>query len=152
MSQSFTIYMDNCCLNRPFDDQGEDRVRLEAEAVTIILRHIRSGEWIWVGSDTLLIESEDGADEERKMQVGALRMFQHRRVLFDGSDIRRAAEIHALGFGVFDSYHVAAAEKGRCDVLLTTDDRFLAKAAKNRHQLRVSVRNPVGWLNEVMGR
>ncbi|MGQ0592841.1 MAG: PIN domain-containing protein, partial [Gammaproteobacteria bacterium] len=25
------IYLDACCLNRPFDDQQQDRVRLEAE-------------------------------------------------------------------------------------------------------------------------
>lgn len=27
------IYLDNCCLNRPFDDQSNLRVRLESEAV-----------------------------------------------------------------------------------------------------------------------
>lgn len=27
------IYPDNCCLNRPFDDQSNLRVRLESEAV-----------------------------------------------------------------------------------------------------------------------
>jgi len=26
------IYLDNCCYNRPFDDQSQLRVRLEAEA------------------------------------------------------------------------------------------------------------------------
>jgi hypothetical protein len=27
------IYLDNCCLNRPFDDLSQDRVYLEAEAI-----------------------------------------------------------------------------------------------------------------------
>ena len=31
------IYLDTCCLNRPFDDQTQDRIRLEAEAVILIL-------------------------------------------------------------------------------------------------------------------
>ena len=26
------IYLDNCCFNRPFDDQNQLKVRLEAEA------------------------------------------------------------------------------------------------------------------------
>ena len=30
------IYLDNCCLNRPFDDQSKMRIRLEAEAVLFI--------------------------------------------------------------------------------------------------------------------
>jgi len=26
------IYLDNCCFNRPFDDQSQIRIRLESEA------------------------------------------------------------------------------------------------------------------------
>jgi hypothetical protein len=33
----FLIYLDVCCLNRPFDDQTQERIRLEAEAVLHIL-------------------------------------------------------------------------------------------------------------------
>jgi hypothetical protein len=38
------IYLDVSCLNRPFDDQGQARVRLEAEAVTVILAKCDLGE------------------------------------------------------------------------------------------------------------
>jgi hypothetical protein len=51
-----TIYFDACCLNRPFDDQSQDRIRLEAEAVLLILSHIQAGEWQWIGSDVLNLE------------------------------------------------------------------------------------------------
>jgi hypothetical protein len=34
------IYLDTCCLNRPFDDQRQARIRLESEAVTLILEKI----------------------------------------------------------------------------------------------------------------
>lgn len=34
------IYLDVCCLNRPFDDQTQDRIHLEAEAVLTILKYI----------------------------------------------------------------------------------------------------------------
>ncbi len=37
------IYLDNCCFNRPFDDQGQTRVRLEAEAKLCIQENIREG-------------------------------------------------------------------------------------------------------------
>ena len=47
------IYLDVCCLNRPFDNQDLDLVRLESEAVRLILKHIRTGELIWVGSSVL---------------------------------------------------------------------------------------------------
>ncbi len=31
------IYLDVCCFNRPFDDQTQEKIHLEAEAVFIIL-------------------------------------------------------------------------------------------------------------------
>ena len=34
MKRGKRIYLDVCCLNRPFDDQSQDRVRLDAEAET----------------------------------------------------------------------------------------------------------------------
>jgi hypothetical protein len=39
------IYVDVCCLNRPFDNQTQDRIRLEAEAVILILKRFEVGEW-----------------------------------------------------------------------------------------------------------
>jgi len=35
--RSIRVYMDVCCLNRPFDDQSEDRIKMESEAVLMIL-------------------------------------------------------------------------------------------------------------------
>lgn len=31
------IYLDACCLNRLFDDQTQDRIRLESEVVVLII-------------------------------------------------------------------------------------------------------------------
>jgi hypothetical protein len=35
------VYLDNCCFNRPFDDQRHLRIRLEAEAKLSIQEAIR---------------------------------------------------------------------------------------------------------------
>ena len=48
MSRMRRVYLDVCCLNRPFDTQEQDRLRLEAEAVLLILKHCEAGEWQWV--------------------------------------------------------------------------------------------------------
>jgi hypothetical protein len=37
------LYMDNCCFNRPFDDQSQLRIRLESEAKLKIQEEIRAG-------------------------------------------------------------------------------------------------------------
>jgi hypothetical protein len=50
------IYLDVCCLNRPYDDQTQDRIRLEAEAVLLILRRFRTQDWKWVTSEAVEFE------------------------------------------------------------------------------------------------
>ena len=44
------IYLDVCCLNRSFDDQRQDRIRLEAEAVLLILGRCETSVWQWLSS------------------------------------------------------------------------------------------------------
>lgn len=42
---SMRIYLDNCCLNRPYDDLRDDAVRMEAEAVIAIIDRCEKGVW-----------------------------------------------------------------------------------------------------------
>ena len=37
------LYLDNCCFNRPFDDQSQLTVRLETEAKLFIQEEIKKG-------------------------------------------------------------------------------------------------------------
>jgi len=46
--------------------------------------------------------------------------------------------------------HLACAENVFAEVFLTTDDKFLNNAKRNRNKLSVRVENPVIWLMEVM--
>jgi hypothetical protein len=38
------IYLDNCCLQRPLDDQTHPRIRVETEAVFAVLAAVVSGD------------------------------------------------------------------------------------------------------------
>jgi hypothetical protein len=60
-----TVYLDACCLNRPFDDQTQDRIRLESEAVLLIIGHVHRGDWRWTGSEVLSFEVKRNPDAER---------------------------------------------------------------------------------------
>ena len=53
------VYLDNCCYNRPFDEQAQLRVRLETEAKLEVQRQMRSGELEYVWSDMLVTEVQD---------------------------------------------------------------------------------------------
>ena len=37
------LYLDVCCLNRPFNDRTQERIHLEAEATLIVLSRIEQG-------------------------------------------------------------------------------------------------------------
>lgn len=43
------VYLDVCCLNRPFDDQTQDRIRIESESILTILSYCLSEKWQMVG-------------------------------------------------------------------------------------------------------
>jgi hypothetical protein len=63
------IYLDVCCLNRPFDDQTQEKIHLEAEAVLIILSNISSDRWELVGSDVIDFEISKIPNKERRKKV-----------------------------------------------------------------------------------
>lgn len=63
------IYLDNCCFNRPFDDQSQLRIKLESEAKLKIQEDIREGIHLLVWSYILDYENSKNPFEERKKQI-----------------------------------------------------------------------------------
>jgi len=144
------IYLDVCCLNRPFDDQTQERIRLESEAILSILSGCESGKWYLVVSEVIDYEITVTPDPERKEKVGAFTNLAHERIDVDEGVKKRANYLVSIGFKSFDALHLACAESVVAEVLLTTDDKFLSKAKKRKNSLRVRVENPVIWLLEVI--
>lgn len=145
------IYLDTCCLNRPFDDQRQPRIRLEAEAVTLILEKARQREWIWVGSEVLAYEIQQTANTERKERLLLLSGEANQIVEFSKKIMERAEALSSMGFGEYDALHLASAESAKVDVFLTTDDSLLTIANRNKKRLlSFIVSNPVKWLEEVL--
>ena len=143
------IYLDACCLNRPFDDQTQARIRLEAEAVLLILAQFKTGGWEWIGSEALDWEIGKIPDPERLRRVSLLIAHAHCSMPVGPSEVARAQEIEAWGIAAYDALHLACAESAGADVLLTTDDRLMRRSAARAAELRVRVANPLTWLREV---
>ena len=143
------IYLDACCLNRPFDDQTQARIRLEAEAVLMILTQCETGDWEWIGSEALDWEIGQTPDPERLRRVRSLVAHAHRSVPVGPSEVARAQEMETWGIAAYDALHLACAESGGADVLLTTDGKLLRRSAARTSWLHVRVENPLTWLGEV---
>ncbi len=142
------VYLDVSCLNRPFDDQRQPRIRLEAEAVAVILEEFESGDWRHISSEMVDIEVEATQNEERYRRVIALLPDENDSIPLSEGVFLRATTLEELGFKAADATHIAAAEAGAANVLLTCDDRMLNRARRLKGQLRVRVENPVNWLQE----
>ncbi len=63
------VYLDVSCLNRPFDDQTQTRIRLEAEATTMILAQCENKIWEHVSSEMAKIEINAMPDQDRRARV-----------------------------------------------------------------------------------
>ncbi|MCT7957631.1 hypothetical protein [Laspinema palackyanum] len=62
----------------------------------------------------------------------------------------RSQQLEGLGFGLFDSFHLACAIATGADIFLSTDDRLLKTARRYESQLKVTISNPVIWLIQVL--
>lgn len=144
------VYLDVCCLNRPFDDQAQDRIHLESEAVVLILKHVRSGRWEWISSEAIDFEVRQTPDVERRRRVETLIRYADRSSIIETSVVKRASELKAIGFGAYDALHLACAEHDNADVFLTTDDKILQLANKCTSQLKIKVENPLTWFKGVI--
>ena len=72
MSKQYKIYLDACCLNRPFDDQNQPRIYLETQAVMTILSQCQSETWKLINSSALIAELNQIPDLERLENVKKL--------------------------------------------------------------------------------
>ena len=121
------IYLDNCCFNRPFDDQGELRIRLETGAKLDVQRRIAIGDFELVWSYVLDLENAANPFDERREVVAAWKT----EAIFDVEETTYVLELarKVQGYGVKskDSLHIACAISANCEVFLSTDDVILRK-------------------------
>ena len=142
------IYMDVCCWNRPFDDQTQTRVHLEAEAVLAVVSEIERGDCRLLHSEVVDLEIANTPALELRQRLQALIPRPHRYVRCEQKVLARALELERRRFAGIDALHLACAESAVADVFLTTDDRLLRLAVRYADFLRVRVANPLAWMQD----
>lgn len=141
------IYLDCCCINRPFDDLSQPRVQREAVAVAAILRGIEDAIDELAYSQVLLAELQ--ASPNPLARVASKRLIEaHGHLLVHTPrTVARTAELMVLAeMTPADAAHVAFSEIAGVDCFLTVDDRLLRKCRRFGSDLRVLVENPLVWL------
>lgn len=143
------IYLDLCCLKRPFDDQSQARIRLESEAVLGLLA-AESPEIGFVRSAALVLENAQNPVIRRAARV---RQWLESAPIWTPDPAMaesRTRELMALGLRSFDALHVASAELAHVDALASCDDRCIAACRRAGAQITTRVVNVVELAREVL--
>ena len=143
------LYLDNCCYTRPFDDQTQDRIHIESEAILAILKACENGIIKILSSPIVRIEIDKYSNEYKREKVLALYSLANPDIPFTEEIKKRAEELRAKSnIRLMDSLHVATAEAGEVDAMLTTDDKLIKACSKLN--LSVKVINPIVFLLDMV--
>jgi hypothetical protein len=140
------IYLDNCCFNRPFDDQGQIRIKIETEAKLKIQEDIRSGKFQLVWSYLLDYENNKNPYSDRKAQISNWKKYAIEDIEENSKLIKKANFLNQIGLRKIDSLHIACAITVNCEYYLTTDDKILNKSSKIAG---IKITDPIGFIKEV---
>lgn len=120
------VYLDVCALCRPFDDQSYVRIRMESDAVRLILQYVRDKRLHLFVSPVLHHEIMAITELlERTELLAIITGMGYVEPQIDMGATRLRAEYFVKhGAGVADAAHVAFAEAGMSD-FVTCDDKLL---------------------------
>lgn len=137
------IYIDVCALCRLFDEQNYLRIRLETEAVNLILSKVKEGSYGLLVSPVHNKEIEAISNIFERIELQTLLEKLGIPVNVDISRTRnRAEELVTIGFGVADAAHIAFAELTEAE-FITCDDKLIKKCTN--HKIKTWSGNPVAF-------
>lgn len=139
------LYLDNCCFNRPFDDQSAMAVRLEAEAKLHIQNAIRAGQYALGWSYVLDYENAANPFEERRKEIQQWGKLAEAFVAETPAILVMMKEHAAAGFKPLDALHIACARALECQCFLTVDKGILKKA---KAKVGLRILSPIDFVIE----
>lgn len=109
------IYLDNCSFNRPFDDQHQIRIRIEAEAKLYIQSLIDQGNIDLVWSYILEYENLANPYEFRQMVIQKWKKKAKKQIHENEQIVKVAEQLTGYALKAKDALHIACAIEAECD-------------------------------------
>ena len=135
------IYLDNCCFNRPYDDQTSLIVRFETDAKLRVQELIKQNELELVWSFVLDYENASNPFEEVKKKISEWKSFAVIDCDYSDEVEQRANQLMQLVLRQIDASHIACAILSQTDYFLTVDKKVLNKSIKE-----IKVLNPIDFI------
>ncbi len=101
-----------------------------------------------VATSVLDYEISNTSDEKKRRSLQGISGMAVRTIGLTNSIKDRANYFESFGLQAFDAMHLACAEN-HSEILLTVDDWFIKKA-NTINDLKVKIKNPLQWLEEVL--
>jgi predicted nucleic acid-binding protein len=136
-----TVYLDNCCFNRPFDDQQHPLVKIETETKLLIQAEVLAGKINLVWSYILYQENNDNPYPNRKKQISTWESLANQRITRTADIETHAESLLPMGFKVKDALHVACAVAAGADYFISTDKKVLNKIVPG-----ITIINPMDFV------
>lgn len=146
-NRKIRIYLDNCCYNRPYDDQSQLMVSIETQCKLWIQKMIREGSYELVSSYMLRYECINSPFIDWKRAIiQFIDKYADYIVDVDRKNLieERAQDIMSTGIKFKDACHVASAIFAGCDYFISTDKRLLRYKSEE-----IKLVSPVEFLEEV---
>ena len=141
------VYLDNCCFNRPYDDQSFLSISLETQAKLHVQELVRQHKIEMVTSYVLEYENSVNPYEMRRTTIKEF-MEQYETVYVSQNKMQQvetmANEIKKTGVKHKDACHIASAIIAGCDYFLSTDYRLLKYKTD-----KIKIMNPIDFIKEL---
>lgn len=145
---SIKVYLDTCCYNRPYDDQTQLRINLEAQAKLFIQKQIVDGKLELIYSFISVYENSQNPYSIRKNTISDF--FSNASIYISEDNVnvikQRASEIMKTGIKTKDALHISCAIEGKADYFVTTDIRLLKYSSDE-----VKIINPIDLITILEG-
>lgn len=138
------IYLDNCCFNRPYDDQDHLSIFLETQAKLALQDAVKNKKINIAWSFILDFENSENPDIAVKNEIFTWRIISSIMVDLNETIIATAKTLNNVGFSKKDSLHIASAIFGKVDFFITVDKGIL----KKRNSVKeIEIVTPVEMIN-----
>ena len=137
------IYLDNCCFNRPFDDQSQIKIHIESQAKLHIQKSIKQGDYDWVWSYILEYENKMNPFAERKESIIKWKNIAKESIVANRDIVNLAENLGSQGIKPKDALHISCAIYAKCEYFITTDRLLIKKKVEG-----IKIINPTQFILE----
>ncbi len=140
------LYLDNCCFNRPFDDQKQLLIHLETQAKLAIQDAILKGYYQLIWSYILEYENAQNPYVATRNEIAKWHDQAIEVVMASPPILEEARQLMNANIHQKDALHVACALFAKVDYFVTTDRKLLKKLSSLD---KIKAVNPITFIEEL---